>query len=292
MSPAVRPPPARPASDPTRPSPATPAPRSSSRGGPGPTGASHDGARRTDLRRAPAPRASSRVIRFPADQFGTMRVGRRWNPAWPLGRSRLALRATPWRATAASSRAERVEVLVGDGLVDMRPERLGRRELGGVGRQVDEAEALGHDEAGRAVPAGVVEHEQDHAVGSGARLAGEEREHVLEVARGTMPVERDQKLSPVAGETKAVTESHSKRWWPTATGRSPRGAPSRRRIGFSPMSPGDRARSTRSPRSRPATPRQSSGAVEERRRVVVVVLSGRGGFERRRLGERRPPRRP
>ena len=37
---------------------------------------------------------------------------------------------------------KRVEVLVDDGLVDMDPEGLGRLQLGGVGRQVDEADAL------------------------------------------------------------------------------------------------------------------------------------------------------
>ena len=93
---------------------------------------------------------------------------------------------------------ESVDVPVGDGLVEVGPQRLGRLELGGAepapdlirGWWVDEAEAVGHREAGDAVPAGVVEHEHDDAVAPGAGLAGEEGQHVLEVARGTMPVER------------------------------------------------------------------------------------------------------
>ncbi len=100
---------------------------------------------------------------------------------------------------------EGFEVPVGERLIDMDPQRLGWLELGAVGRQVDEPQAIGHREPGRAVPAGVVEHEQDDPVAPGAGLAGEERQHVFEVARGTTPVERCQTLSPVAGETKAVT---------------------------------------------------------------------------------------
>ena len=100
---------------------------------------------------------------------------------------------------------EGVEVSVGDGLVDVDPQRLGRLELGAIGWQVDEAEAIGHREPRGAVPAGAVEHQDDDPTAPGAGLAREEREHVLEVAPGKTPVERYQKLSPVAGETKAVT---------------------------------------------------------------------------------------
>src|SRR4051812_45138716 len=56
---------------------------------------------------------------------------------------------------------ERFEVLVGERLVDNRPKVLGRLQLGGVARQVDEPETLGHDQVRRAVPAGVVEHKRD-----------------------------------------------------------------------------------------------------------------------------------
>ena len=93
---------------------------------------------------------------------------------------------------------------VDDRLVDVGPQRLGRLKLGAVGRQANELQAIGHGEARRAVPASVVEHEQDDAIWPRTGLTGEEREDVLEVALGN-PVERYQKLSPVAGETKAVT---------------------------------------------------------------------------------------
>ena len=76
--------------------------------------------------------------------------------------------------------AERLEVAVDDRFVDMDPEGFRRLKLRGVGREIDEANALGHREAGLAVPAGAVEHEDDDAVAPGTGLAGEEREGVLE----------------------------------------------------------------------------------------------------------------
>ena len=76
-----------------------------------------------------------------------------------------------------------LEVGVGDGLVDVDPERLGRLQLGRVGWQVDEADAFGDRQAGGGVPAGAVEDEEDDAVAAGAGLAGEEREGVGEELR-------------------------------------------------------------------------------------------------------------
>ena len=77
-----------------------------------------------------------------------------------------------------------IEVPVDDRLVEVDPQRLGWLELWGVGWQVNEADPLGDGETGRAVPAGVVEHEQDDAVPSSARLPGEEREDILDVSLG------------------------------------------------------------------------------------------------------------
>lgn len=74
---------------------------------------------------------------------------------------------------------KRLEVPVDDGLVDMNPEGLGRLQLGGVGRQEDEADALGDAER-QGVPAGAVEDEDDDPVPPRPRLAGEEGEGVLE----------------------------------------------------------------------------------------------------------------
>src|SRR3954465_6095744 len=75
---------------------------------------------------------------------------------------------------------DRAEVLVGERLVEHRPEALGRLELGAVGRQVDEPDALGDGQPGLRVPAGVVEDEDDDPVATGPGLAGEEGEERLE----------------------------------------------------------------------------------------------------------------
>jgi hypothetical protein len=69
-----------------------------------------------------------------------------------------------------------LEVLVGERLVEDGPEVLGRLQFGGVARQVDEPEALGHDQVRRGVPAGVVEQKRDHALASRSSLAGKERQ--------------------------------------------------------------------------------------------------------------------
>ena len=86
---------------------------------------------------------------------------------------------------------EGVEVPVGDGLIDMYPERLCGLQLGRVRRQIDEADAFGHGETGGGVPAGAVQNEHDDALAPGAGLTGEKREgfgeEVLVDARGEVP---------------------------------------------------------------------------------------------------------
>lgn len=71
------------------------------------------------------------------------------------------------------------EMAVDDGRVDVDPQGLGGLQFRRVGRQEGEADALGHGER-RGVPAGAVEHEHDDALGSGADLAREQREGLLE----------------------------------------------------------------------------------------------------------------
>jgi hypothetical protein len=86
---------------------------------------------------------------------------------------------------------ESVEVPVGDGLVDMHPERLGGLQFGRAGRQGDEADAFWHDETMGGVPAGTVQYEHDDALAPCGGLTGEEREglgeEVLVDAAGKVP---------------------------------------------------------------------------------------------------------
>lgn len=72
-----------------------------------------------------------------------------------------------------------LEVFVDDGLIDVDPEGLGGLQLRGIGRQIDETDAVGHGER-QGVVAGAIENEDDDPVPSRPRLTGEERERVLE----------------------------------------------------------------------------------------------------------------
>ena len=69
-----------------------------------------------------------------------------------------------------------VEVAIGERLVQDRPEVLSRLKLGRVARQVDQPEAIRHDQVGRGVPAGVVEPEHDDALPSRPGLARNQRQ--------------------------------------------------------------------------------------------------------------------
>ncbi len=97
--------------------------------------------------------------------------------------------------------------MVSERLIQDGPEVLGRLPLRGVSGQVDEPEALGHDQVGRGVPAGVIEPEPDEALASRPRLSGKQGQERGEERLGP-PFDTDQKVSPVAGNTKAVTYSH------------------------------------------------------------------------------------
>ncbi len=77
-------------------------------------------------------------------------------------------------------------------------------QLGDVGRQIDEPDAFGRRER-LGVPANAVEHENDDAVAAGAGLARAKSARIRSNSSLSTPVERDQKLSLVAGETKVVT---------------------------------------------------------------------------------------
>lgn len=73
-----------------------------------------------------------------------------------------------------------VEVIVGDRLVDEGPEALGRLQFRRIGRQIDKSDARRHVEARFGVPSGIVEHEDDDALASGAGFAREGCEQLLE----------------------------------------------------------------------------------------------------------------
>ena len=76
------------------------------------------------------------------------------------------------------------EILVGDRLVEHRPEAFGWLQLWTIGRQIDEAEAVGHGQARFGVPPGAVDHQDDHAILADAGFAGEERQQLLEKRLG------------------------------------------------------------------------------------------------------------
>ena len=59
---------------------------------------------------------------------------------------------------------QRGDMPINDWLIHQGPEMLRGLEFGRVGRQEDEADPLGHDEALGSMPAGIVEHEDDAGV--------------------------------------------------------------------------------------------------------------------------------
>src|SRR4051812_13369198 len=69
-----------------------------------------------------------------------------------------------------------LEVAVRERLIQNGPEVLGGLKLGGVWGQVDEPEALRHDQVRRGVPAGAVEPEHDDAIPSRPGLARKQRQ--------------------------------------------------------------------------------------------------------------------
>ncbi len=102
---------------------------------------------------------------------------------------------------------EGLEVLVGERLIENRPEVLSRLKLGRVRGQVGEPEALRHDQVRFGVPAGAVEPEHDDAIPSGPGLTGKQGQEPAKNGLDT-PFEMYQKVSPVVGCTKAVTYNH------------------------------------------------------------------------------------
>jgi hypothetical protein len=79
------------------------------------------------------------------------------------------------------------------------------------------------------------------------------------------PLQRYQTVSPLVGWTKATTCSHWKRWWPSAIGRWPTGAQTRRRTGFRPRRCSSSAQTS--------TGRSGCSAAALRDRLVQLFFS-------------------
>jgi len=94
-------------------------------------------------------------------------------------------------------------VLVDDRLVDKCPKSFGRLQLRTIGRQMDEANAIGDFEIGPCHPALSSTSKMmrlNPAPASRAKVSSNASKNSFDT-----PLERYQKVSPVAGETNAVT---------------------------------------------------------------------------------------
>ena len=106
--------------------------------------------------------------------------------------------------------SKRPEVVVGEWLIQDGPEVPSRLEFGRVPGQVDEPDALRHDQVRCGVPAGAVKPdprvkpEDDDAIPSRPGLAGKQGQSPAKNGLET-PFDTDQNTSPEIGWTKAVT---------------------------------------------------------------------------------------
>src|SRR3954468_20059082 len=99
------------------------------------------------------------------------------------------------RGDGGAEVVERGEMPIGDRLIHQRPEMLGRLEFGRVGWQEDEADPLGDGQVLGAMPAGVVEHEDDAALAARAGLTGEEGEQFGKEGLGEAAAEIPERLA-------------------------------------------------------------------------------------------------
>ena len=75
---------------------------------------------------------------------------------------------------------DRFEVTIDDRFVDERPEVLCRLQLGRIGWQVDQSNAVGHREVWFGVPSGTVQHQHDDALTPSACRAHKVGEQLFE----------------------------------------------------------------------------------------------------------------
>jgi len=97
------------------------------------------------------------------------------------------------------------DMLVDDGLVDERPQRLRRLQFRRVGREKDEPHAVENSQPRFAMPASVVDHENDGSVNASAGFTRKKVSSSASKNGFDTPSNKYQKVSPVAGDTKAVT---------------------------------------------------------------------------------------
>ena len=144
-------------------------------------------------RRAQLMAMARSLIRSPSDQFWRARAGHQWKPAWLFTRSRSVLRATHCRAAAASSsaRVSRWRLAIGSS-------RWAHSVSAGWSSGVWGGGWTRRRPSGTARP-GAPRHPalsststmiRSRPAPASAREEREEREDVLEVARGKTPVER------------------------------------------------------------------------------------------------------
>src|SRR3954469_19480270 len=72
--------------------------------------------------------------------------------------------------------SKRLEILVGERLIQNGPEVLGGLKLGGVGGQVDQPDPIRNSQVRLSVPTGAVEPEHDDALPSRPSLTGKQRQ--------------------------------------------------------------------------------------------------------------------
>src|SRR3954471_15031215 len=96
----------------------------------------------------------------------------------------IAIEASATVCDDAFQIGEGLEVLVGERLIQNRPEVLSRLKLGRVRGQVGEPEALRHDQVRFGLPAGAVEPEHDDAIPSRPGLTGKQRQEPCEERLG------------------------------------------------------------------------------------------------------------
>ena len=115
--------------------------------------------------------SGDRIIPTPADQHGFVGFGHQWKSV--CGWMVLASRRRQRSATVAWSASSVAKCGVDHRLVDQRPKMLGRLQLRSVGRRNTRRSPRGRPNV-RAMPAGIVEH-QDHGASGPRRSAGRRR---------------------------------------------------------------------------------------------------------------------